>query len=112
MGNIDSIIQSSPELYKVIATPSNLSARFSPYSKVKTESKDESGECSSLEELMPEDGEVFSTNLGKKERKKLQNKNAAIRYRQKKKMEVQCIVSEVQDLEDRNQDLKTKVDDL
>lgn len=110
--NIESLIQSSPELYKVIATPS--SARFSPYTKIKGEQKElktrksKKGKLSL--EIDPE--ETFSNHPGKKERKKLQNKNAAIRYRQKKKAEVEGIVSEVQGLEDKNNDLKSKVEDL
>lgn len=48
----------------------------------------------------------------KKVRKKEQNKNAATRYRQKKKQEIKEIVGEEQELADHNAKLKDKVHDL
>ncbi|KAK7790330.1 hypothetical protein R5R35_001435 [Gryllus longicercus] len=48
----------------------------------------------------------------KKLRKKEQNKNAATRYRQKKKAEVEEILSEEKQLADANEELQTKVNDL
>lgn len=110
-----SFIQSSPELYKVIATPSNVSHRFSPYSKQRPEPKQKSlrsrakKDSKKLDVLV--ETEVLD-NLDKKDRKRLQNKNAAIRYRQKKKEEAKNVYSEVETLENYNQELKTKVEDL
>lgn len=48
----------------------------------------------------------------KKSRKKEQNKNAATRYRQKKKAEIVVILSEQKGLEDINDKVKTQVNDL
>lgn len=48
----------------------------------------------------------------KRQRKKEQNKNAATRYRQKKKAEVEEIQSEEKGLEDKNVELKHKLSDL
>lgn len=48
----------------------------------------------------------------RKVRKKEQNKNAATRYRQKKKQEVKEIVGEEQELANENENLKSKVCDL
>lgn len=48
----------------------------------------------------------------KRMRKKEQNKNAATRYRQKKKAEVEVILSEEKGLEERNGELQLKVSDL
>lgn len=48
----------------------------------------------------------------RKERKKLQNKNAATRYRQKKKEENNLIESEIEDLENKNKELKDKEDQM
>ncbi|XP_041362341.1 cyclic AMP-dependent transcription factor ATF-5-like [Gigantopelta aegis] len=50
--------------------------------------------------------------LSKKEKKKIQNKNAAIRYRMKKKVESETIKSEEKQLEDKNTGLRDKVDQL
>lgn len=48
----------------------------------------------------------------KKERKKVQNKNAATRYRQKKKTEADVTTSDFDILNDRNTELKRKVDEM
>jgi hypothetical protein len=48
----------------------------------------------------------------KKERKKVQNKNAATRYRQKKKSEADVTASEFDELNDHNTELKRKVDEM
>lgn len=48
----------------------------------------------------------------KRMRKKEQNKNAATRYRQKKKAEIEEILSEEKGLEDKNSELQVKVSDL
>lgn len=48
----------------------------------------------------------------KKERKKVQNKNAATRYRQKKKVEATDVAGEFTLLHDRNTELKAKVEEM
>ncbi|XP_067003148.2 activating transcription factor of chaperone isoform X2 [Anabrus simplex] len=48
----------------------------------------------------------------KRMRKKEQNKNAATRYRQKKKAEIEVILNEEKGLEDKNNELRQKVSDL
>jgi cyclic AMP-dependent transcription factor ATF-4 len=48
----------------------------------------------------------------KRMRKKEQNKNAATRYRQKKKAEIEEILSEEKGLEEKNAELQLKVSDL
>jgi cyclic AMP-dependent transcription factor ATF-4 len=48
----------------------------------------------------------------KRVRKKEQNKNAATRYRQKKKQEIKQILGEEQELANRNEKLQTQVKDL
>lgn len=48
----------------------------------------------------------------KKSRKKEQNKNAATRYRMKKKQEIEEILSEEKDLQDKHDDLENKVTEL
>lgn len=48
----------------------------------------------------------------RKQRKKEQNKNAATRYRMKKKAEVEEVRNEEKKLEDRNKQLKEELDDI
>lgn len=48
----------------------------------------------------------------KRQRKKEQNKNAATRYRMKKKAEVEVIVGEENELKEKNDELQAKVADL
>ncbi|KAK3089291.1 hypothetical protein FSP39_002443 [Pinctada imbricata] len=50
--------------------------------------------------------------LDRKERKKLQNKNAAIRYRMKKREEKGSLVGEMDELANRNKELKDQVDSI
>ncbi|XP_044270855.1 activating transcription factor of chaperone [Tribolium madens] len=50
--------------------------------------------------------------VDKKSRKKEQNKNAATRYRMKKKAEVEVILSEEKQLTMKNEELDTKINDL
>lgn len=106
-----SIIESSPELYKVISTASIGETRFSPYSKTKP-SKLGKVTSKSRAPGEPVPDHLITEQLTKKDRKKLQNKNAAIRYRMKKKEEAADIKGEEQLLEERNCELRTKVDDL
>jgi len=91
------------------------------------------GDCSSDDpEWVPEPIENFDENAGgpiksprkrskpysrssqvdKKSRKKEQNKNAATRYRMKKKAEVEVILSEEKQLSDHNDDLEHKINDM
>lgn len=56
--------------------------------------------------------EVPTEGMSKKERKKLQNKNAAIRYRMKKRSEMGVVKSEEDTLLSRNVELKDQVDTL
>ncbi|CAL1540517.1 unnamed protein product [Lymnaea stagnalis] len=108
-----SIIESSPELYKVISASSiEPGKRFSPYSKAKLSRKDSNGSRKVRPQAQPVPEHVIEEQLNKKDRKKLQNKNAAIRYRQKKKNEAVGIKSEEQVLEEENSKLKVKVEDL
>ncbi|CAG5117669.1 unnamed protein product [Candidula unifasciata] len=107
-----SIIESSPELYRVILTSTiEDTKRFSPYSKPKA-SKQTKGSGRNRTPTEPVTDHIIGEELSKKDRKKLQNKNAAIRYRMKKKEEAVGIKSEEQELEEANQELKGKVDDL
>lgn len=50
--------------------------------------------------------------VDKKSRKKEQNKNAATRYRMKKKAEVEVILSEEKDLSNKNEELENKINDM
>ncbi|GFR90157.1 cyclic AMP-dependent transcription factor ATF-4-like [Elysia marginata] len=107
-----SIIKASPELYKIISTSSlGVSKRVSPYPKSKLKKEPRSlPQRRTPAQPVPE--HVILEQVNKKDRKKLQNKNAAIRYRQKKKDEAMGIKSEEQILEEHNTSLKTKVEDL
>ena len=106
------VIKASPELYKIISTSSlDVSRRISPYPKGKPK-KDSRSPPQRRSPAQPVPEHIILEQVNKKDRKKLQNKNAAIRYRQKKKDEAMGIKSEEQLLEEENIDLKTKVDDL
>lgn len=50
--------------------------------------------------------------IDKKSRKKEQNKNAATRYRMKKKAEVEVILSEEKELTVKNEELESKIKDM
>lgn len=52
------------------------------------------------------------TAVGKKERKKQQNKDAATRYRNKKKEELMTVFEECDQLEEKNTQLKDRVDSM
>jgi len=110
-----SIIESSPELYKVISN--NSTDRFTPYPQTKpldaikkTISPRAPRRTKNPAQPVPE--QIIMAQNNKKDRKKLQNKNAAIRYRMKKKEEAEGIKGEEFELEEINKTLKTKVDDL
>lgn len=122
--NLTQIIETSPELYKVIASynsnkvsPSLDHKVGSPYDM--THVKETGKKNNSLKAprktrrpAQPVPDFIIQEHTDKKFRKKLQNKNAAIRYRMKKKEEAQGIVGEERELEDKNEMLKTKVEDL
>jgi len=108
---------SSDEISSLWSTPS------SPFSV--TETDNESSPASKPErpkpysrpsETVPVPGSSRPTGrraLGdRKERKKLQNKNAATRYRQKKKEENTLIDGEIDQLERTNRELKEKEDQM
>lgn len=111
------IIQSSPELFKVItSSTTSFHKQFSPYPETSMQtskspkSKPVKQSKRKAAKEIPE--HIILQQLDKKGRKKLQNKNAAIRYRQKKKEEAESEKSEVNQLEDVNTELKSKVDDI
>lgn len=103
------IIDSSPELYKAISTSSI--NRFSPYQS-SPKQKVKKSKATRKPHAQPVPEHVIMEELNKKDRKKMQNKNAAIRYRMKKREEAMGIKSEEDQLEDINTTLKAKVDDL
>lgn len=87
------------------------------------------GDCSSDDpEWMPESIENYdeeespkskrpkpysrTSGTDKKSRKKEQNKNAATRYRMKKKAEVEVILGEEKGLSDKNDELRTEITDM
>lgn len=85
--------------------------RHSPYN---SDSKSTELPSSPSSSLLPYDSTagVEQQQLSKKERKRLQNKNAAIRYRQKMKAEAKIRLSEEEELLRENARLKEKVEDL
>lgn len=56
--------------------------------------------------------EIPTEGLSKKEKKRIQNKNAAIRYRMKKKMESTQVQSEEDQLLEKNKNLKEQVEQI
>jgi len=107
-----SIIESSPELFKVFSTalPLEIKTPLKPIQKSSSVGPIKQNRRKKPAQPVPE--HVIMEQSNKKDRKKLQNKNAAIRYRNKKKEEAMSIVGEEKELEDRNETLKTKVGDL
>lgn len=123
--NLTQIIETSPELYKVIAScnsdeisSSSDHKGGSPYeiTRVKDTGKKSNNSLKAPRKTrrpaQPVPDFIIQEHTDKKFRKKLQNKNAAIRYRMKKKEEAQGIIGEERELEEKNEMLKTKVDDL
>ncbi|CAG9827743.1 unnamed protein product [Diabrotica balteata] len=106
------------------------SGSSSPGSPSSSSSSSNFGDCSSDPEWMPEPIEQYNDELpskpsrkrtrpysksgteDKKVRKKEQNKNAATRYRQKKKAEIEVILSEEKGLQDKNVELGSQISDL
>lgn len=107
-----SLIESSPELYKVICTNSPRSTPYPTSTPKRQKIKTTQYRPRKRQPAQPVPEHVIMEEMDKKDRKKLQNKNAAIRYRMKKKEEAVDIVAEERELEDINTNLKTKVDDL
>jgi hypothetical protein len=67
---------------------------------------------SDSESVSSSESSLFLPPVEKKQRKKEQNKTAALRYRQKKRSEQGSVTTECEDLEKRNTELKTKVSDM
>lgn len=103
------------ELYKIIASDQiSTKQRPTPYSRsanVNGKSSKSKGRRQTAS-ICPSPTELELEMMSKKDRKKMQNKNAAIRYRMKKKEEAHHKRSEVDDLEATNRDLHEKVSDL
>jgi len=108
----NSIIESSPELFKVFSSAVPLELNTTSKSSPKSSSIGPIKQIRRKKPAQPVPEHVIMGQSNKKDRKKLQNKNAAIRYRNKKKEEAMSIVGEEQDLEEKNVTLKTKVGDL
>lgn len=101
---------SSSELYKVVENTEK--TRPTPYSRPQKASKNKSKGRKQTASISPNPSELELELMSKKDRKKLQNKNAAIRYRQKKKVESDQKRSEVDDLVAINVNLREKCDEL
>merc|ERR1712200_190440 len=108
----NSLIESSPELFKVFSSAIPLELNTTSKSSPKSSSIGPIKQIRRKKPAQPVPEHVIMGQSNKKDRKKLQNKNAAIRYRNKKKEEAMSIVGEEQDLEEKNVTLKTKVGDL
>jgi hypothetical protein len=104
----------STELYKIVANDQiHVSkSRSSPYSRSSNSKSAKTKGRKQTACIGPDPSDLELEMMSKKDRKKLQNKNAAIRYRMKKKEEAETKRSEVDDLEDTNQQLHEKVADL
>lgn len=97
-----------------------------PLSPSTSNSIDDSSSCSEDPEWIPETVEEFNEGKAKrrykpyhrvnpedkKSRKKEQNKNAATRYRMKKKAEVEVILSEERQVQESNEKLTEQIGDL
>ncbi|XP_076459192.1 uncharacterized protein LOC143292618 [Babylonia areolata] len=102
---------SSTDLYKVVENTDK--SRPTPYSRSqKTPKSSKSKGRKQTASISPNPTELELELMSKKDRKKLQNKNAAIRYRMKKKKETDEKRSEVDELEAINDDLREKCDEL
>lgn len=102
---------SSSELYKVVENTDK--SRPTPYSRPHKASKSSKSKGrKQTASISPDPSELELELMSKKDRKKLQNKNAAIRYRMKKKQETDEKRTEVQDLEAINVELRQKCDEL
>jgi len=107
-----SLICNSSDLYEVVSNDGQTS-RGSPYSRPRSTSKStKSKGRKQTASISPDPSELELELMSKKDRKKLQNKNAAIRYRMKKKAESDHKRSEEDVLEQINSELKEKVEEL
>ncbi|XP_075978643.1 bZIP transcription factor crc [Anticarsia gemmatalis] len=69
--------------------------------------------CTDEEWAAPSRGKPYSRSTDdRRSRKKEQNKNAATRYRQKKKAQIEVLLTEEQTMRQRNSDLNDKCSDL
>ncbi|KAL8585022.1 hypothetical protein ACOMHN_043658 [Nucella lapillus] len=105
-----SLSLNSSDLYKVVENTEK--TRPTPYSRPQKATKSKSKGRKQTASIGPDPTELELEFMSKKDRKKLQNKNAAIRYRQKKKVESDHQRSEVEELESINDDLRTKCNNL
>ncbi|XP_074648323.1 uncharacterized protein LOC141903867 [Tubulanus polymorphus] len=94
-----------PDFIPAIPTPSN-KRRITPYCRP----GDVKVVVPKLKSATTKTGKA--SPVDKKQRKKLQNKNAATRYRVKKKSEAELIDVEYQELTGRNEELTEQVDQL
>lgn len=104
----------STDLYKLITNVTKgQKSRGSPYSRTQADTKGtKSKGRRQTASVGPSPGELELELMTKKDRKKLQNKNAAIRYRMKKKEETETIRNEESELEEVNKELTEKVEQL
>lgn len=99
-------------LYEVLSNEKKKS-RPTPYSKPRSTSKNtKSKGRKQTASISPNPSELELELMSKKDRKKLQNKNAAIRYRLKKKEESSIKRTVEEELETINQSLVEKVEEL
>jgi len=108
---------SSSDMSSIWSTPSSpYSVPGTDYESSPASNADRPKPYSRPAETVPTPGSSRSTGRrtlsDRKERKKLQNKNAATRYRQKKKEENNLIDSEIQQLERKNRELREKEDQM
>lgn len=104
-----SIAINPTDLYEVVPIEKPKQIRGCPY---KRPQKNKSKGRKQTASISPNPTDLELEFMSKKDRKKLQNKNAAIRYRMKKKDEADVKKSEEEVLEDQNKVLQGKVDDL
>lgn len=103
-----SLSYTSTELFKVVANLDKTPYSRPPKSPKSVKSKGRKQTAS----IGPNLSHLEMELLSKKDRKKLQNKNAAIRYRQKKKVESDQQKTEVEELESINVSLREKCEEL
>jgi len=100
------------DLYEVVSNDGSKS-RGCPYSRPQGSTKSSKSKGRKQTASVDDGPSGLEIELmSKKDRKKLQNKNAAIRYRQKKKAESEVKKSEEDQLEDENLRLKERVEEL
>lgn len=102
------------ELYQLVSNVTEgQKSRGSPYSRSQSGSRSpKSKGRKQTASISPSPSDHELEFMSKKDRKKLQNKNAAIRYRMKKKEEADSVKDEESQLEEINQNLTEKVEQL